>query len=104
MAIPLLRDSLHCNRSHLAQPADVPLGPGEPGCQESIDQFSGDNRSHDPAADTEVVLIVVLDSLVSRVVVFNQPGADPRNLVRADRGADSAAADRDAAFYLPASH
>src|SRR5689334_3298592 len=97
-------DSLRFERSHLAQPADVTLGRGELGCQERIDQFLGDNRSHNPAADTEEVHIVVLDSLVSRVVVLNQAGPDPRNLVRTDRGADSTAAHSYTAFHLPGSN
>jgi hypothetical protein len=85
-------DSLRFERSYLAQPADVSLFLGELGGQEGIDQFSGDKKSHHPAANTEDVHIVVLHSLVSRVVVLNQSGTDAWNLVRTDRGADSAAA------------
>src|ERR1700720_2324657 len=75
----LLMDSLYFERSHLAKPAYVPLALAELGCQERIHQVSGDFRSHHPAAHTEDVHVVVLDSLVSRVVILNQPGPDPRN-------------------------
>src|SRR5258708_7656309 len=100
----LLMDWLRFERSHFAQPADVAFFLGKLGGQECIDKFSGDNKSHHPAADTEDVHIVVLDPLVSRVVVLNQPGADPRNLARTDRRADSAAADSQAAFHLSGSN
>src|SRR5260370_2937038 len=100
----LLMDWLPFERSHLAQPADVAFFLGELGSQESIHQFSGDNKAHHPAADTEDVHIVVLDSLVSRVVVLNQPGADARNFVGTDRGPYPTAADRDAALHFPRSH
>src|SRR5229473_6046322 len=100
----LLMDWLRFERSNLAQPADVAFFLGKLGGQECIHKFSGDKKTNHPAADTEDVHVVVLDSLVSRVVVLNEPGADPRNLVRTDRRADSAAADSQAAFHFPGSN
>src|SRR5229473_7450160 len=96
----LLMDWLRFERSNLAQPADVAFFLGEPGGQECIHKFSGDKKTHHPAAYTEDVHVVVLDHLVSRVVVLNQSGSDTRNFVRTHRGADSAAADSQATFHL----
>src|SRR5438094_26549 len=96
----LWMDRVRFERSHLAQPPDVAFFLGEFGCQERIDQVPGDSRSHHPAANTEDVHIVVFDTLVSRVMVLNQPGPNPRNLVRTDRGADSATAYSYAALHL----
>src|SRR5262245_61803638 len=44
--------------------------------------------------------MIVLDSLLSRKMVFDERGANAPDLVGADRRADSAAADRDAALDL----
>src|SRR2546430_10502188 len=52
----------------------------------------------DPAAHTEDVHMVVLDSLPRRVVIVNQAGADARNLIRTDSGSDAAAANRQTAL------
>ena len=60
--------------------------------------------SHDPAAHTEDVHIVVLNSLPGRVVIVNQPCSDTRNFVCADGSADAAAADCHAAFHVPGSN
>ena len=76
--------SLHFERSHLAQPANVPLASAELGGEESVDKIAGHSRSHDPAANTKYVHIVMLDSLVSRIVVLNQPGPHSGNFVRTD--------------------
>ena len=77
-------DGLRFERSDLAQPPHVTFFLSKLGGQECIHKFSGDKKTNHPAADTEDVHVVVLDPLVSRVVVLNQPGADPRNLVRTD--------------------
>jgi hypothetical protein len=99
----LSADSLGVEGSHLPQSAQMPLGLAELGCEKCIDQVLGHSRSYGPSAHADDVHVVILNSLLGGEVIMNQPGADPGNLVRTDRGADAAAADRDAALYLPGS-
>jgi hypothetical protein len=99
----LLADGLGLEGSHLPQSAQMPLGLAELGSEKCIDQVFGHSRSYGPSAHADEVHVVVLNSLLGGEVIVNQPGADPGNLVRADRGTDPAAADREAALYLPGS-
>jgi hypothetical protein len=50
-------------RSDLTQSAKMPLGSAELGSQERIDEISRHGRGHNPAAHTDNVQIVVLNSL-----------------------------------------
>ena len=79
----------------------VSLGLTELGGQECLDEVPGHGRSDGAASQTEDVHVIVLDPLPGRKVVVDQRGADPGNLVGADRRADSAAADRHPAVHLP---
>jgi hypothetical protein len=78
----------------------MPLGLAEPGSQKCLDQVPGYGRSHGPAAHANDVHVIVLDALPSREMVVHQPSADARNLVGANRRADTATADRHAAFHI----
>jgi hypothetical protein len=97
----LLADSLGLERSHLPQSAQMPLGLAELGCEKCIDQVFGHSRSYGPSTHADDVHVVVLNSLLGGEVIVNQRSANPGNLVRTDRGTDAAAADRDAALYVP---
>jgi hypothetical protein len=98
-----LADRLGLKGSHLSQSAQMPLGLAELGCEKCIDQVLGHSGSYGPSAHADDVHVVVLNSLLGGEVIVNQPGADPGNLVRADRGTDPAPADREAALYLSGS-
>jgi len=77
-------NGLRFKRGDFTQPADMTFFLGKFGGEEGIDQFARDNKTYHSAADAEDVHIVMLDSLVSRVVVLNQPGAHSHNLVGTD--------------------
>ena len=78
----------------------MPRRPTEFGRQEGLHQVPGHRRSHGPASNADYVHVIVLDSLPGGEVVVNQGGADARNLIGADRGADAAAADCYPSFHL----
>src|SRR4029450_9321409 len=73
----------------------------ELGGQEGIDQVPGDARAHRAAAHTEDVHVIVLDALLRREVVVDEPGPGARDLVRADRRAHAAAAHGHASMDCP---
>jgi hypothetical protein len=66
------------------EPADMPLGPAELRPQEGNQEFPRYGGPDDPAAHTENVHIVVLDSLMGRKMVMNQARPNAWNLIRAD--------------------
>ena len=74
------------------------------GRQENLDQIPGYGRSYPPAAHTNNVHLVVLDTLPGREAVVDQTGTDARNFVGTNRRAHATTADRDAAFYFPAGY
>ena len=73
-------------------------GVTELGGDKRLHEIPGHARSDRAATDADNVHVVVFDSLHCRKMVMDQPGADPRDLVRADRRADAAAADGHAAL------
>ena len=74
------------------------------GRQENLDEIPGYGRSCRPAAHTNNVHVVVLDTLPGREVVVDETSADARNFVGTSRRAHAATRDRDAAFYLRAGY
>jgi hypothetical protein len=89
-------------RGHFAQPANVSFFVRELSREKRIHQISSGGGSHDSGTNTEDVHIVVLYTLMSRVMVVHQSSANPGNLIRTDRGAHSAAANRNSAFHFAA--
>jgi len=74
------------------------------GGQERLHDIPGHTRPHRAAADADHVHVIVLDSLARGKMVMDEPGADPGNLVRADRGSHTAAADSHSALERPRRH
>ncbi len=87
---------------HLGQPAQVPVLTGELGTQKRQDQLARERIAHYPASKHQNVHVVVLDSLVRRVRIVAQAGADSAELVRRKRCADTASADQDPAVRFAA--
>jgi hypothetical protein len=90
--------------THFAQAAQVSLSIAEPGCQECLDKVPGDGRSHGPAAHTDNVHVIVLDSLPRREVVMDETGTNTHNLVGTNGRTDAAAADRHPALHFAGGH
>src|SRR5262245_26614077 len=67
--------------------------------QERLNQVPGDGRPDGATTDANDVHVIVFDALSGGEVVMNQSGTGARNLVRADRGPDAAAADGDSALH-----
>src|SRR4029079_12218447 len=91
-------------RCHLAQPSHVSIGVGEFGGEKSLDQIPCEFRSFDASAQTDDVEVVVLDALLRRKMILNQTSADAFNFVRANRCADTAAANCHATIHRFSSH
>src|SRR5262245_5580534 len=91
-------------RGHLAQATQVPLGSTELGPEERLNQVPGHRRALGPAAETQNVHVIVLDSLPSGKVVVDQRRADAGNLVGTDGSADPAAADGDPTLHRAVRH
>jgi hypothetical protein len=89
---------------HLGQAAQVSRGLTELGGQKRLHDIPGHARPRRPAADADDVHVVVLDALACGKMVMDEPGADTWNLVRADRGAHTAAADGHSALERPCRH
>src|ERR1700677_3221654 len=85
---------------HFAKPAQMALGMAEFRCQIRFDKLPCDFRSDRAATHAQDVHVVVFHALVRRKMIANQAGTNSGNLVSRDRGADTAAADRDAALHL----
>src|SRR6185436_122353 len=76
------------------------LGLGEFRRQKGLGEIPSCRWPDGPATHADDVHVVVLDALPRRKMVANQAGADSRNLVGADRGADTASADRNTALHF----
>src|SRR5579884_2760912 len=76
------------------------LGLAELRGQIRFHQLPCDFRSDRAAAHAQDIHVVVFHSLTRRKVILNEAGANTRNLIGADLGADTAAADGDAALHL----
>src|SRR5215831_8708749 len=67
--------------------------------QERLNKIPRYGSPDGAATDADDVHVVVFDPLSRGKVVMNQSGTDARNLVGADRGADTAAANGDSALH-----
>src|SRR5262245_7259786 len=65
----------------------------ELGGQEGLHEIPGHTLPCRAATDADDVHVVVFDTLRRRKMIMDQPGPDTGNLVRADRGPHTAAAD-----------
>src|SRR5215467_2975636 len=81
----LLTGGLRFEGSYLAETPQMTLRFTEICRQKSLDEIPGYGRSHGPAAHTNNVHVVVLYALPCREVVVDQPGADARYFVGANR-------------------
>jgi hypothetical protein len=72
--------------------------------EEGADQFQRHRLADDSTAQHQHVHVVVLDSLVCRIMVVAEAGADTWNLVGRNRRADTAAAHEDATFGFAIAH
>ncbi len=68
--------------------------------EKGFDEFPSESGTDHFSPETEDIHVVVFYALVSAEDIVDQPCADTWNLVRSDRGTDSAATKRDPAFYL----
>ena len=84
----------------LSEPAGVPLLRCELCGEVGVNDLGRSVHSDDSAANGKNVHVVVLDGLVCRVIVVDDGGSDPRDLVRRDGSARTRAADDDPAFAL----
>jgi hypothetical protein len=83
---------------HLGEAPEVARLTAEAGVDERVDQLVRQLHADHAPAQHEHVHVVVLDTLMRRIGVVAQPGADAGHLVGGHRGADAAAAQQDAAF------
>ena len=74
------------------------LLPAELRRQKSIDEFDSYSQTNGPASHAEDIHVVMFDTLMGRVMLDNQSRTNAWYLVRANRGADSAATHRHTAF------
>jgi hypothetical protein len=86
--------------AHLAQTTHVPLSIAEFGCQECFNEIPSNRRSHSPAAHTDNVHVIVLDSLLGREVVVDQTGTNTYNLIGTNGRTNAAATDCHATLYV----
>src|SRR6185295_5136944 len=86
-------------RGDLAQPSQVSVGLSEFGGEKSLDQIPRQFRAFDAPTQTDDVEVVVLDALLRRKMILNQASADAVDLVRANRSADAAAANRQTTMH-----
>ena len=84
----------------LAQAAKVPILPAENRLGESSNQIPCHLGPHRPSAHAQDVHVVVLNALTRGKVVVDQASPHAAHLVRAHRGPDPAAADRDPALQF----
>jgi hypothetical protein len=78
----------------------MPRCSAEAGGKKSLDELQRERRSDHLSAETKDIHVVVFDALTGRKHVMDQSGADPRDLIRGDRGSDAAAAQRHASLDL----
>jgi hypothetical protein len=76
------------------------LSIAEFGCQKCLNEIPGNGWSHGPAAHTDNVHMIVLDSLPGREVVVDQTGTNTHNLIGTNGRTDAAAADRHPTLYF----
>jgi hypothetical protein len=69
--LSLFVDRLRFESSYFAEATQVPVQLAEPGMQKCLDEVPGNGRSHSPAAHTNNVHVVVLDTLPGRVMVVD---------------------------------
>ena len=84
----------------LSEPAGVPLLRCESCGEVGVNDLGRSVHSDDSAANGKNVHVVVLDGLVRRVIVVDDGGSDPGDLVRGYRSACTGAAHDDPAFAL----
>src|SRR6478752_701490 len=87
-------------RGHLAEAAQVPFGAAGLRGEEGLNEPPGHLGSDGPAAKAQDVHVVILDALARGEMIFDERRANAGDLVRTDRDADAAAAQRDTAFDL----
>jgi hypothetical protein len=78
----------------------MPRGAAEAGGKKSLNELQRERRSDHLSAETKDIHVVVFDALTGRKHVMDQSGAHPRDLIRGDRGANAAAAQRHPALDL----
>src|SRR5207244_1077534 len=84
----------------LGDPAPEVLLGAVLGGEVSLKQLEGERLADDLGAEAEYVDVVVLDTLVRRVDVVAERGANAGHLVGGNAGADAGAADHHAAVGL----
>src|SRR5579872_363083 len=94
--------SLVFQRSNFAEAPQMPLSLTEFSRQESLNQIPSEFRADNATAQTNNVHVIVLDALPRREMIFDQSCANARNLIGANRGAYTTAADGHAAHNFSA--
>ncbi len=89
---------------YLAQTAYVAFSPAELACEKRLNEIPGDGGPNGAAAHTNDVHVVMLNPLLSRKVVVDQPGTYAWDLVGTHRSADPTTANRDTARYFARGH
>jgi hypothetical protein len=85
---------------YLAEPPLIAFLRDKTRSNERIHQLQRQFITHDARAEAENVHVVVLHSLAGGVGVVTDAGANSADLVRRDRRADAAAADKDSALDI----
>src|SRR6516162_8344880 len=76
----------------------MPRLPTEAGVQEGANQLTGEFDADDSAAEHQHIHVVMLNTLVRRIGVVTQSGANTWNPVCSHRGANTASAEQDTAL------
>ena len=97
----ILFSKLHFQRLNFAEPSDVAFFMGEIRREIGAHQFLCGFEADYSGSQHQHIHRIVFDSLVRRVSVVTQSGANAGQLVRGDRCADAAAADQYTTFSLP---
>jgi hypothetical protein len=82
----------------------VAFGRTELACEKGLNQIPGHGWAHGPTAHTDDIHVVILNTLLGRKVIMNEPGADAPDLIGTHGSADTAPADCDAAKYFTGSY
>ena len=80
----------------------MPIRATEPGAQKIAHAIPSHGNTHSSTTQAKDIHVVILYTLASREIVMTQGGAYPGHLISGDRSSDSAAANQDTPFYLPA--
>src|ERR1700740_866984 len=84
--------------SNFAQASQVAIRLAEFSCKKVCDMAPAKHGSYGPPTETNIVHVVVLDSLPSREVIIDQGGANSRDLIGADGSTNAAATNRNSAL------